>query len=54
MTDLVVDIEQNRNTDRLDRLVAGIEMTAKVYLGQARAEALAEEIGAPGDKKYRE
>ncbi len=33
------------SADKLDRLVAGIEMTAKVYMKPEKAAAFAEEIG---------
>ncbi|HEX2162716.1 MAG TPA: hypothetical protein VHM02_02085 [Thermoanaerobaculia bacterium] len=36
--------EETLGPDRLDRLAAGIEMTAKVYMSQTRADAFRDEI----------
>ena len=44
------DAPETLTADRLDRLAAGIDMTAKVYMGPAKAAAFRDEILALREK----
>jgi hypothetical protein len=44
------DAPETLTADRLDRLAAGIDMTAKVYMGPLKAAAFRDEILALRDK----